>query len=88
MDMVLKVAPDEIGQVPVPVPEDQDDEPLDNHADAGEEAIDPVHDSDKDPVEDADEQFKPHCGLFEYEELPRLKRALRCWLVHFFWHNK
>ena len=51
------------------LPENQDMEPLDEQADERDDAIHPENDTDQDPVEDTDEQFKTACIMLKCKEL-------------------
>jgi hypothetical protein len=73
MDGILQVPLCEIGQVLVPVSEDQDHELLDEQADEGDEAVHPEDDADEDPVKDTDEKFEAARRPFEHEELMELR---------------
>ena len=69
VDQVFEIDFGNIREPLIPVTENQDMEPLDEQADERDDAIHPEDDTDQDPVEDADEQFKTARILLKREEL-------------------
>ena len=69
MDIVLGISLDEPPQALVPLPQDEDMNPLDQKADAGKDPIYPEHDADQDPVYDPYEQLNTARFRFKGEEL-------------------
>ena len=66
---VFQVPLDKVREPLVPAPEDQDMDPLNNEAYAGDDPVHPQDDPNDDPVHDTDEQFETACVMLEHEEL-------------------